>query len=328
MNRRRFITCTLGTAGLGAVGWKASHSSGLTKVTRSSRALGSGVHITVHAASRNKGEKAIDAAFEAIEKVESVMSLYRCDSQLCELNRYGALQHPAPQLRKVLDLATALSRQSDGAFDVTVQPLWDLHSRHAQHGTRPSPAQIAEARKRVGWQKLHLEPAGIWLEGGAQITLNGIAQGHAADMARAALIEHGIEHAILDTGELCAVGRNIEREYWSAGIVNPHEQGLVGAAKLDHRSLATSGDYHTVFDQGSRSHHLFDPSSGESAGHCSSVSVMAPTAIQADALSTACFVLGPDCGMELIAATADVDALFIARDGSITRTQGFPVELS
>ncbi len=328
MNRRRFITCTLGTAGiagLGTLGWKASSMSSpsarLKRVTRSSRALGSELHITVHAKSRSKGEKAIEAAFAAIDRVEDVMSLYRCHSQIDQLNRSGALENPAPELVEILTLATQLSKDTEGAFDVTVQPLWELYSNKAL----PSPAELADARKHVGWDKVMIEPHGILLQAGAQITLNGIAQGYASDVARKALIEHGIEHAILDTGEISSVGRKVESDPWKVAIIDPHESGNVGIAHLEGRAIATSGDYRTVFNEETDCHHLFNPATGRSANDCSSVSVVAPTATQADALSTACFVLGMERGMKFIEDMDGVDALFVAKDGTVTYTANFPL---
>ena len=312
-------------AGLSTLGWKASSQSSSTarlkRVTLSSRALGSELHITVYARSHSKGEKAIEAAFAAIERVEEVMSLYRPESQICQLNRVGALENPASELVEVLQMAKQLSADTAGAFDVTVQPLWDLHA-NKEH---PSPADIADAHKHIGWEKIELEPFGILLKDGAQITLNGMAQGYATDVARKALMDHGIEHAILDTGEISSVGRNIERDHWKVAITNPHEFGNAGIAQLDGRPIATSGDYRTVFHEDTDNHHLFDPATGRSANDCSSVSVVAPTAMQADALSTACFVLGMERGLAFIENTAGADALLISKEGDIAQTSNFPL---
>jgi FAD:protein FMN transferase len=334
-HRRRFLFCALGGAGLAAIGWRretfsAEPSPGdLLEVRRSSHAMGSQVHCTVYAATRAQGEEAIDAAFAAIDRVESVMSLYRPDSQLCQLNRSGTLSRPDPDLLDVLQLAAEISRRSDGAFDITVQPLWELHARHARLGSHPSPQEIKDACQYVNWQAVHIEEEGIWLEGGAQITLNGIAQGHAADAACRALRTHGILHAILDAGEIRPLGRHAERNHWQVGIQHPRQRGdLLGLARLDGRCMATSGDYETTFTRDHRSHHLFNPRTGHAALACASVSVMAPTAAQADALSTACFVLGIERGMELIRDTPQADALFVARDGQLTRSEHFPLQLS
>ena len=324
MNRRHFLYCTLGTAGLaglGAAGWKLRGAANLKKVSRSSQALGTQVHLTVYAESRSQGERAIDAALAAIDRVEDVMSLYRDDSEIKRLNRVGALENPSPELLEVLQFANQLSKDSDGAFDVTVQPLWELYTKNAL----PSPTELAEAHKHVGWQKMAIESHGVLLSDGAQITLNGIAQGYAADAARAALADHGIEQAILDTGEVSSVGQHVEREHWTVGIKHPRESGLLGTAQLDGRCLATSGDYESTFGGNHDSHHLFDPATGSSANACASVSVAAPTAMEADALSTACFVLGVERGMKFIESKAGIDALFVAKDGQITRSTNFPL---
>ena len=308
---------------MAGLGWKALTPHRLCKVTRCSRALGSKVHLTLYAESLSKGEDAIDAALAAIERVEQVMSLYRKDSQLCQLNRVGAIENPDRQLLQVLEFAQELSLETRGSFDVTVQPLWKLHSENPY----PSPAELAQVSKRIGWRKVLIEPYGIQLSDGAQITLNGIAQGYAADAARDVLIKHGIEHAILDTGEISTVGRHAEHEHWSVGIKHPRQAGLLEVTPLDGRCLATSGDYESAFSEDLKSHHLFDPRTGCSARTCASVSVMAPSAMQADAYSTACFVLGMERGMQLIEKNPKIDALFVSRDGERMRSSGFPSEI-
>lgn len=246
-SRRRFLYCALGGAGLAAIGWRrgtfsAEPSPGdLLEVSRRVRAMGSQVHCTVYAATRAQGEEAIDAAFTAIDRVESVMSLYRTDSQLCRLNRSGTLSQPDPELLDILQLAAELSRQSEGAFDITVQPLWELHARHARLGSHPSPQKIKTTCQYVNWQAVHIEEEGIWLEGGTQITLNGIAQGHAADAACRALRTHGIRHAILDAGEICPLGRHVERDHWQIGIKHPRQRGdLLGLEMHKYPTCSTT----------------------------------------------------------------------------------------
>lgn len=321
MKRRRFITCTLGTAGLTALGWRATQLSSLKKVTRTSRALGSQVHLTVYAKNRSGGEMAIDAALAAIDRVEDTMSLYRPASELNQLNRTGALEKPSNELLEVLQFATQLSKESNGSFDVTVQPLWELHAGKAL----PSSTELAEARKHIGWNKIAIEPHGILLQDGSTITLNGIAQGYAADAARAALAKHGIEHAIVDTGEISSIGNHAEREHWSVGIRHPREAGMIGITQLNGRCLATSGDYETIFGGNHNLHHLFDPTTGRSANACASVSVVAPTAMKADAFSTTCFVLGIERGLKFIESKPGVDALFFTKDGKVIRSGNFPL---
>jgi thiamine biosynthesis lipoprotein len=157
MERRRFILCTLGSAGLGYLGCKASNQIGVTsgsgrliKCSRSTRALGSQVHCTVYSPDMEAAENAIASAFAEIERVESLMSLYRADSQLSRLNRQGYLDRPDPDLHSVLSQAMGLSQRSEGAFDVTVQPLWELYQRCKEAGITPAPEEIRRTCQSVG----------------------------------------------------------------------------------------------------------------------------------------------------------------------------------
>jgi thiamine biosynthesis lipoprotein len=294
-------------------------------VTRQSWALGSDVSMTVLGLSSNRAERALDAAFADLEAVEQVMSLYRQDSQLCKLNHHKVLDRPHPYLVEVLATAEQTSRQTDGAFDITVQPLWQLFAASQKQGRLPGEPEIAAARRCVDWRAVECSPDRIRFRAPVKaITLNGIAQGFAADRALAALRAHGVEHALVNTGEIGCVGVKPDGRGWTAGIQHPREpDAFVSLAALRGRSLATSGDYETAFAADFSKNHIFDPRTGESPGELASVSIAAPTAMQADALSTAAMVLGPRRTLDLIARLPDVDALLVLKDGRVLRTAGF-----
>ncbi len=129
----------------------------------------------------------------------------------------------------------------------------------------------------------------------------------------------------MDAGEIHPLGTTSAGEPWTVGIQHPREPSAYAAlVGLDGRALATSGDYATSFSPDHRHHHILDPRTGVSPGAFSSVSVLAPTAMEADALSTALFVLGPARSLSLIEMTPRVDALFILKDGRTLATGGFP----
>lgn len=338
--RRRFLYLLAGSSATLAVGpqllrsafdeaaGKASPPAGAAHpVTRTSWALGSNVTMTVLDAQPEVAAAALDAAFAELETVEQVMSIYRPESQVSRLNRDGVLRDPHPYLVHVLGQAAALSRRTAGAFDVTVQPLWETYWQAHANGRQPTTAEIATARRRVDWRRVDVAPGRIRLHGtGTAVTLNGIAQGFAADRATAALRRYGIEQALLDTGEFRAVGHGSDGDGWNVGIQHPrHEEALVSVANLAGRCLATSGDYATRFDDTFTSHHLLDPRNGQSAIDLASVSIVADTGLAADALSTAAFILGPEAGRQLIAATPGVDALFVTRDGRTWASREFPL---
>jgi thiamine biosynthesis lipoprotein len=157
------------------------------------------------------------------------------------------------------------------------------------------------------------------------VTLNGIAQGFAADRAKEALRQHGVEHALINTGELASLGQKPNAKPWRVGIQHPRrDDAYIALADLDGRCLATSGDYATTFGTDRRRHHLLDPATGNSAGEFASVSIAAPSGLPADGLSTAVFVLGPQEGLRLVLNQLGVDLLGVLRDGRLIRTPGFP----
>lgn len=302
--------------------------TGLQTVTRTSVALGSSVSITALNRSKEQAQRAVDAAFSELEMVDELMSIYRPHSQVSLLNRQGFLDNPHPYLLEVLNKSQSVARQTNGAFDITVQPLWDLYAAASKAGRLPDPAALAATLARVDWKAIELSPQRITLgHPGMAITLNGIAQGYAADRALAALRKSGIEHALINTGELAAIGAKADGQPWSVGIQHPRQKdAYIALAKLDGRCLATSGDYETSFSPDHSANHIFDPATGRSPQAFSSVSIAAATGIDADALSTALFVLNLDDGMKLIRQTPGASALFVLRDGRVVKTNDFPAD--
>jgi len=337
MQRRKFISSVLGATALGAVGAQlyyrlpgkggSGRAAPLAKLTRTGRALGTDLSLTVFHADPSIGHQAIDDAFAAIDHIEDVMSLYRPQSQLCQLNETGRIDNPDPALVEVLQRAAELSAQSDGAFDVTVQPLWASYSDATMNNQLPSAANIASLLPLIDWRMVSVSAEAItFQQPGMAITLNGIAQGLAADAAAQALRQHGIAHALIDSGEIGAIGSHAQKDHWAIGLKDPrHPQSLLGIAALDNRSLATSGDYESTFADDFSAHHLIDPRTGRSPTYLSSVSVVAPTALEADALSTALFLMGEKRGRELICALSGVDALFVDKAGHRSSTKAFPI---
>jgi thiamine biosynthesis lipoprotein len=310
----------------------ASGTHGLCRVTLAKQALGASVTITACHTDRTRAEAAIKSAFEELEVVEQSMSLYRPDSQLSRLNRAGSIDHPHHYLLEALRFAQELSRLTDGAFDLTVQPLWEARRLAQREHRQLTDAELAAALRKVDWTRLDFSPSRVAFQTtGMAATLNGIAQGLAADKAASALRRHGVEHALIDAGELHPLGHNTATAMpgtgWSVGIQHPRrDDAYVGIARLAGRCLATSGDYATTFSDDFRDHHIFDPRTGRCPGELSSVSVAAPTAMAADAISTALMVLGPKDGAAVVQKYQQVDALFIRKDGRMLKTGGFPLE--
>ncbi len=334
MKRRTFISSALGL-GLGAAGLalgaRQAHTGALSRSsaqTYTGAALAFGATISIQAvhADQRQAELAIEDALAAAQKIDRLMTLHRADSQVALLNRHGFLDRPDPHLRTVLANAQQLSGLTQGAFDITVQPLWHAYSAAAARATLPTAEQRRAALALVDWRQLMVDDQRIaLLRPGMAITLNGIAQGYAVDLARASLQARGIRHALLDTGEFGAHGRNSAQREWTVGIRDPRDsQALAGILPMGERCVATSGDYESAFTPDFAHHHIFDPASGDSPRELASVTVIAPSGMQADGLSTALMVVGAEKAIALAATLTMVDVLLIGKDGRKWRSAHLP----
>ena len=301
--------------------------TGLKSVTRKSYALGSEIEITVLHADEEVARKALNAAFEELETVESVMSVYRPQSQISRLNREGSISNPHPYFVSCMTAALDVSKRSDGAFDCTVQPLWDLYTAAKKNSALPTDAQIEATRKLVDWKKIECSDTQIKLaDKGMAITFNGIGQGFAADRCAEALKKHGIEHALVNAGEIRALSDKGNSTPWSVGIQHPRNpDAYIALAKLDGLCLATSGDYATTFTPDFVYNHIFDPATGRSPLIFSSVSIIADNATYADALTKVVFVNGAERGLKVVEETPKGAALLVYKDGKTFATKNFPM---
>lgn len=337
MLRRNFLQTTLGlgsAAALGCLGWPSAAGasaagSGADLQWRSRTLTGMGTVLTLRAghAEAARAERALDAAVVTLRRVEAQMSLFNPDSAISRLNRDQVLISPDPDLVRIFQRAQSVSARSQGAFDVTVQPLWSLFEAARRRGSLPSPAAVAQARAAVGWQKLDISTHEIRLrQPGMAVTLNGIAQGFAADLVRTGLQQHGIVHALINTGEWTALGRPQLKRRWTLGIADPrHEQALIARLAMDGRSIASSADNQTTFSQDRRNHHIFDPHTGYSPPELASVTVAARDCALADALTKVMFVAGYRGALQL-ARQWQVDVLVVDKKGNWEATQGLQLQ--
>lgn len=288
--------------------------------------LGFGTTLSLRAGAvdEDRLERALDAAVQAVRTIEAQMSLYDPDSALSRLNRHGELADPPPDLLAVLRLAQWVARHSGGAFDVTVQPLWQAFERARQEGRLPRASEVSQAHDRVDWRGLRVEPHRVsFARPGMAATLNGIAQGHACDRVRDLLRAHDVRHALIDTGELAPLGRNPGDSPWRLGLVDPRDDhALLARVLADGRCLATSADEPSRFSADRRHHHIFDPASGYSPSALASVTVAARSGALADALTKVMFVAGPARIAEL-ARRWQVDVLWVDKLGQRGATAGW-----
>lgn len=322
MTRRQVLRAALGLGALALVGGSAA-STALRWQRRDLVGFGTTLSLQAGHADEAQLSTALDAAVATLQRIEAQMSLFRDDSALSRLNRDGRLDAPPPELRELLAISLDIARHSDGAFDPTVQPLW-LAFAHAQaQGRLPTRGEVAAARALVDWRDLGLDAGGIRLaRAGMGVTLNGIAQGHAADRVRGVLLAHGVRHALVDAGEYAMAGHDPAGARWTLGIADPRDEArLVARLLADGRCVATSGDDQTTFSADRRHHHIFDPRTGWSPPDIAGVTVAAPTGALADALTKVFFIAGPAQALA-VARRWNVDALWITKDGRWAATPG------
>jgi thiamine biosynthesis lipoprotein len=300
--------------------------AGLSLYSGSGLAFGTTVTIKLLHDDPRSAEAAIQDALDQVKKIDALMSLQQEESQVFQLNRHGLLEAPDRHLLYVLAFSKQLSMLTAGAFDITVQPLWTVFNQACLRGALPAPEDIAAAKSLVSWRRLEVRRQQVCLHGaGMAITLNGVAQGYAVDLAIEALRKRGVRHALLDTGEFGAMGSKTSGKPWILGIGHPRQHDAISAVvEMDGRKVATSGDYATFFSPDFIHHHIFDPATGDSPVELASVTVVAPTGIMADGLSTAFMVMGADKAFSFAGRLPAVDALLIFKNGAIRKTAHFP----
>jgi thiamine biosynthesis lipoprotein len=291
MKRRQILQLGMGMG----LGFNAAARESLVWQERS--LLGFGTSLWIKAAHTDAGrlQQALNESVKAIRSVEKQMSLFDPDSAVSRLNRLGELRRPDPELLSVLTLAQHVSQRSAGAFDVTMQPLWNLWSLHSQSQTLPSSNALSQTRSLVNWQALTVSPDVVRLTvKGMGVSLNGIAQGYAADKVRSVLQAHGVQHALIDTGETTLLGQSPKGDAWrftvQPSVASPLTPPVIHS---NGWALATSSDAHTVFSADHVHHHILNPHTGDSPTYWSSVSVIAPSCALADALTKVFFMCPP-----------------------------------
>jgi thiamine biosynthesis lipoprotein len=325
--RRRQLVIGLGLGALAGCGRPPAPAarSGYT----SFGGLTMGSTWTVKLAAAERDVASLQAVVQsALDAVDQQMSIYRPESELSQFNRAGAGSFALSEdLALVLAAAGRISAWSGGAFDVTVAPLveeWGFGVRGVRRV--PSPAKIAEGRRRVDWRALTVDPGrrqAVKALAGLQADLGGIAKGYGVDRAAAALEARGVHHYMVEAGgEVRTRGVNANGEPWRIGIEQPDAlpQRARWAVPLSGLAMATSGDYRNYFFEGGRRYsHEIDPVAGEPVRNAlASVTVVADDCLHADAMATALIVMGPERGRTLAESTG-IAAHFIERrpDGTL-----------
>lgn len=255
-----------------------------------------------------EAERILLRAAAEVERLDRTFSLYRADSVLVRLNAEGELEAPPLDLVRLLAEAGRFHWLTQGVFDPTVQPLWQLYAAHFERtDADPAGPKVEDALALIGWRNVQVESARVALASpGAGLTLNGIAQGYATDRVAELLRREGMTSVLLSLGEIRAVGRRPDGRPWQVQLQDATE--TAGIVPLADEAVATSTAAGTRFEPSGRSNHLFDPRTGRCAEPFAAVTVLAPDATTADALATAFALMPDDAIRETLTVLPDVRA--------------------
>jgi len=269
-------------------------------------------------------EGAANEALDEVERLEARLSHYIPASDVCDLNLRGAFEpvRVEPATFDLLRRAVFLGRITGGAFDCTAGPLVKCWGFFRGTGRMPEPEAVEEARSRVGSHLLEFDPAEHsvrLLREGVEVHLGGIGKGYAVDRMAEVLRGLGVESALMHGGRstIYGLGAPPDEPAWEVGITDPrNRETRVGVVGLRDRALSTSGDYEQFFEwDGRRYSHVLDPRTGEPAQGMWSAAILAESATDTDALSTAAFVLGEAGTREICEQYPELGAILIPDPG-------------
>lgn len=287
VTRRRFLSISAAfavTAGTAARAGEVIRWKG--------RALGARTSMILTGLDAAQAQPIFRAVEQELARMESIFSLYRDDTEITRLNATGTLRAPSPEMLDVLSLSSALNKASGGAFDPTVQPVWQALAQGKD---------IRQAQEAVGWGYVRFDTQRVaFMRPGMGITLNGIAQGYVTDKIAALLRRRGLENVLIDMGEIAAIGTRPDGQDWQAKISRP-DGVIVHHVALRDRALATSAPLGSILTAEGKQGHIIDPQNVSAVPKRTLVSVSAPQAAVADGLSTACCLLDRENAQSVIA---------------------------
>lgn len=288
------------------------------------RTMGTYVNVTLVTADSAASAPLARMAVACFARIDSLMSNWTTTSEVARLNReaYPRATPVQSEVAQVIEASLRAWRETDGAFDITVEPLVRAWGFLAGHPHVPTQAEIAEAFRHVGAQKLDFDSVRRTLrfrEDSVRIDLGGIAKGYAVDVAADSLRAHGVTDALVDlTGNMFAIGAPAGRSAWRIGIRDPRNRiSYFARLEITNQGISTSGAYEQFVAADGRTYgHIFDPRTGRPVEGLLSVTVVARNAFASDTWDTPLFVLGPRKAMQLAASHDDFAVVLVQSGGS------------
>ena len=320
----KFIALFLWTG----IALNACDGAGDQPTRRTQFIMGTLVEITVSHSDPELIQTVTTQAFDEMARIEQLMSTYIPDSEISRINRAAGKEAIAvsPEVEEVLREGIYWSEQSGGAFDITVEPLVQLWDFDGEKEIIPGESTIRKTATLVNYKNIEIKDHTVRLKRrGMAINVGGLAKGYAVDRAISILrsrVSNGIVNA---GGDLFAFGQKSKQNSWTIGLQHPRKpQDLLAAFAVKNQAVATSGDYQRYFiKDGIRYHHIFDPQTGRPARLMISATIITTEVMDADALATAVFVMGPDKAIEWVDSMENVEAMLVLVDESIRYSKHF-----
>jgi FAD:protein FMN transferase len=296
-------------------------------MTREEAIMGTAIRVELWHEVPAQGEAALDAVMAEMHRIDRAMSPFKPESELSRINREAA-KTPVPISEEMFGLiarSVEFSKLSKGAFDITFASVGYMFDY--RNGIKPAAEKIAAALPDIDYRHIRLDRRRRTIRfarDGVRIDLGGIAKGYAVDNCVALLKARGVKEALVMAGGDSRVLGDKRGRPWMIGIRDPrNRESMVAMIPLVDAAISTSGDYERYFEaDGTRYHHILDPTTGRSATGARSVTILGPDAITTEGMSKSVFIMGPERGIRFAESLPGIDAVIIDCDGNMRYTAG------
>ena len=292
--------------------------------------MGTLVEITIQEIDNNLGQHAINKSFNEMSRLEKIMSTHLPNSELSQLNSLAERETKitvSSDLLKVIQRGVHWGKLSNGAIDITIGPAVKLWDFNAETPNLPDVDKLQKTTSFIDYKNISIDGNSvIFKKTGIALHLGAIGKGYAVDQAIGILKKMGVKSGLVNAGgDLMAFGLKNEAEAWQVGIQHPRKpEEIIASLDVRDKAVATSGDYQRYFIKDNvRFHHILNPKNGWPENQTMSATVIADTVMDADAISTASFILGPKKGIALINSLEGAEGMILSKLGSASYSSGF-----
>jgi thiamine biosynthesis lipoprotein len=298
------------------------------KVSETRLAMGTVVSMTLIHPSKDHAEEAMGLAFKEIDRLSAMMNRFAGSAAISTLNKDGRLRDLPTEMQHVLERSLFFYKITGGAFDITVKPVVDLFQEKYEKGRQiePGESELKGLIELVNAGNVEISGRSVsFKRHGMGITLDGIAKGYIVDKASELLSARKISNHLINAGgDIRTAGSGEGGKPWTVAVEDPRKKNQYpDIIHMRDGAIATSGNYEVYYDREKMFHHIVNPRTGLSPALSTSVSVMAKTTMDADALSTSVFVMDPEPGIQFINSLPDCHSLVIDRSGKILRSSNW-----